>query len=179
MPVQDHPHETIRLERLRSYGILDTPRELRFDRLVFMAAQIAKTPIALITFVDAERQWFKAQVGISIGETPRSDAFCAHAILGTGPFIVEDTRQDARFAESTLVTGAPFIRFYAGIPLFSADRLPLGSLCVIDRQARRLTTEQLRGLVALAREAEELLYPMDVERAPDRRTGGATAQART
>jgi GAF domain-containing protein len=173
MLVQAHQHENVRLARLRSYGILDTPREFRFDRLVFMAAQIAKTPIALITFVDSDRQWFKAQVGISIRETPRSDAFCALAILQAGPFIVEDTRQDPRFAENPLVTSAPFIRFYAGIPLFSEDRLPLGSLCVIDKQSRRLTTEQLRGLMALAREAEELLYPMDAEMPVEQRASSA------
>jgi GAF domain-containing protein len=161
MPAPSHPQEDARLDRLRSYEIIDTPREHRFDRLVFMAAQIMKTPIAMVTFVEADRQWFKAGVGLSMRDTPRDVAFCNHTILQSGVFVVEDAREDPRFANNPLVTGAPHVRFYAGVPLMSFDGLPVGTLCVVDRQPRRVTPEQTRSLIALGREAEDLIYPVE------------------
>jgi GAF domain-containing protein len=161
MPPPLLPNETRRLETLYSYNILDTPREHRFDRIVFMAAQVFRVPIASITFVDANRQWFKASVGFSARETPRDASFCAYTILQHGPLVVEDAVVDPLFCRNPLVVGPPFIRFYAGVPLLSEDGLPLGGLCVIDRKPRRVTTEQLRILAVLTREAEELLYPAE------------------
>lgn len=156
-----HQDEAQRLRSLRSYSILDTQREMRFDRITFIAAQVLKVPIAAVSFIDADRQWFKAVVGLTIRETPRSDAFCAFTIRQTLPLVVEDTRLDSRFAQNALVLGPPFIRFYAGVPLLSEDGLALGSLCVIDRVPRVITKEQLRILTMLTRETEELLYPAE------------------
>ncbi len=163
MQAPQHPQEETRLARLRSCGVLDTPREHRFERLVFIAAQIMKTPIAKINFVDADRLWSKAFVGVSTREFARDIAFCSVTILQKDMLVVEDTRVDPRFVSNPLVTGAPFIRFYAGVPLFSDDGLPLGSLCVIDRQPRRVSNDQIRSLKMLAREAEELVYPVEYE----------------
>jgi GAF domain-containing protein len=161
MPVPDHPLEAVRLARVRASGVLDTPRELRFERLVFMAAQIAKVPIAKINLIDADRMWSKAYVGTSSRQMSRDVALCSFAILGEEMLIIEDARADAQFFANPLVTGPPFIRFYAGFPLYSDDRLPVGTLCVIDRERRRLTDDQLNGLILVAREAEDLLFPQE------------------
>ncbi|MEK7415425.1 MAG: ATP-binding protein [Planctomycetota bacterium] len=154
----NHPDEARRLSALRQYQVLDTPPELEFDDLVDLAASIAGTPIALVSLVDQDRQWFKARHGLGASETPRSVAFCAHAILNPRElFLVEDATRDARFADNPLVVGAPHVLFYAGVPLCSDDGLPLGTLCVIDHHARSLSPEIQRHLRVLARQVEVLL----------------------
>ena len=145
-------NETKRLEALRRFRILDTPAEQSFDDFAFLASTICQTPIALVTLVDTDRQWFKARLGFDVSETPREQAFCAHTILGTDVMIVEDASHDARFANNPLVTGEAHIRFYAGAPLIDGEGNGLGSLCVIDRHPRPLTPEQSKALQALARQ---------------------------
>lgn len=125
--------EERRLKVLQSFKILDTPHEERFDRLVRMATRIFGSPIALISLVDRDRQWFKAAVGIDATETPRAVSFCAHAIKQRGVFVVADAQGDERFATNPLVTGDPNIRFYAGAPLVTSDGEALGTVCVIDQ----------------------------------------------
>lgn len=149
--------EPARLASLRRYRILDTDPEGAFDDLALLASQICGTPIALITLVDEDRQWFKARVGISISETARSISFCAHAIEQHDLFVVPDTTDDARFRDNPLVQQAPRIRFYAGAPLVTPEGHALGTLCVVDRVPRRLTDAQTRALDALRRQAEAQL----------------------
>ncbi len=147
-----------RLEALRRLGILDTPPEAVFDALTQIAAFATGTPIALISLVDETRQWFKSRVGLQASETPREHAFCAHAILRPGePMTVEDATRDARFAANPLVTGDPSIRFYAGFPLTLRGGATVGTLCVIDREPRQLSAEQIRMLDTLARLAVSAL----------------------
>ncbi|MGG5807887.1 sensor domain-containing diguanylate cyclase [Falsiroseomonas sp. CW058] len=127
------PNEAERLAALRSYDILDTVCEDTFDDIARLAAQLTDCPIAVVSLVDAERQWFKAHVGLDARETPRDMAFCAHAILDPGqPLAVTDATRDPRFADNPLVTGAPDIRAYLGVPLVNAEGQALGTLCVID-----------------------------------------------
>jgi PAS domain S-box-containing protein len=142
--------ERERLEELYAYEILDTPPETYFDRLTELAAHVCDTPVALISLVDRDRQWFKSHFGIDATETPRDLAFCAHTILGTDVFVVEDAHEDVRFRDSELVRGPPYIRFYAAAPLLTARGFALGSLCVIDRIPRSLSTAQLTTLRLIA-----------------------------
>lgn len=143
--------EAARLAALYATGLLDSEAEAVFDRLTFLAAQVTDSPMALLTLVDARRQWFKSRVGVALPETPREWAFCSHAIVQeTGPFVVEDAADDARFRDNPLVTGEPHIRFYAGYTLLDANGLPFGTLCVLDREARRLRERELRALRELA-----------------------------
>lgn len=145
-------NESRRLAALHSYGVLDTPPEEPFEEIVLLAARVCGAPMALVSLVDAERQWFKARLGLPDCETHRDIAFCAHAILQPRELlIVEDVRSDRRFADNPLVTGELGIRFYAGAPLLTPEGLPLGTLCVLDRQPRQLDAEQLDGLKALRR----------------------------
>jgi diguanylate cyclase (GGDEF)-like protein/PAS domain S-box-containing protein len=144
------PDELDRLAALRDYHILDTAPEDAYDDIVRLAAFICGTPIATVTLVDAERQWFKAAVGLTVTETPRDIAFCAHTILQPDMMIVPDAAEDARFADNPFVTGDPHIRFYAGVPLITESGHALGSLCVIDRAPRRLTADQEAALRTLA-----------------------------
>ena len=143
-------NEPERLETLRGYGILDTDHEEAFDEAARLAANICQTPTALVTFVDSDRQWFKARVGYSERETSRDISFCAHAILQEGPMVVRDALDDARFRDNPLVTSAPYIRFYAGAPLVSGEGHRLGTLCVIDRVPRELRPEQIDALNTLS-----------------------------
>ncbi len=142
-----------RVAELRRHEVLDTLPEADFDDLVRLASHICGTPIALVSLVDADRQWFKARLGLEADETPRDQSFCAHAICEPGRdiFEVSDAREDPRFAENPLVLGDPNIRFYAGTPLVTRDGWALGTLCVIDRKPRQLTKEQAEGLVMLRR----------------------------
>ncbi len=144
--------EVDRLAALEQLGILDTPPEERFDRLVRLAAASLGTPIALVSLVDERRQWFKARVGLDAVETPREHAFCAHAMVepGDAPMVVEDATRDARFAANPLVIGDPHIRFYAGAVLRDPSGQPMGTLCAIDRSPRGLTPEQAQILRDLA-----------------------------
>jgi anti-sigma regulatory factor (Ser/Thr protein kinase) len=149
--------ESQRLAALRSYRILDTEPERSFDDLVLLASQICQTPIAAISLIDADRQWFKAKIGTSMTETPRDIAFCSHAIRQTGTFTVPDARADDRFRDNPLVRSDPGIRFYSGAPLITSDGFALGTLCVIDRTPRTLTPDQQEALEALRRQAVALL----------------------
>jgi anti-sigma regulatory factor (Ser/Thr protein kinase) len=149
--------EASRLAALRHYKILDTEPERGFDDLALLASQICGTPIALITLVDADRQWFKSRVGISLAETSRAVSFCSHAINQPDLFIVPDALADARFRDNPHVTGEPHIRFYAGAPLITPEGHALGTLCVVDRVTRTLTPGQIEALEALRRQAESQL----------------------
>jgi GAF domain-containing protein len=152
------PHnEPERIASLRSFKILDTPPEEAFDELTQLAALICQAPIAMISLVDSERQWFKAKVGTAATGTPREIAFCAHAIMEEDLFIVDDATADTRFANNPMVTSDPKIRFYAGAPLLTADRFALGTLCVVDRVPRKLDENQKRALRLLGRQVIKLL----------------------
>ena len=137
--------------------MLDTPEEDEFDDIARLAAHICGTPIALVSLVDAKRQWFKARVGVEARETPRDMAFCAHAILGSDTLVVGDAAKDERFAENPLVTGDPLIRFYAGAPLITPMGHALGTLCAIDRRPREMEPSALDALAALARQVVVIL----------------------
>ena len=149
--------EAGRLTALRRYRILDTQPERAFDDLTLLASQICGTPIALISLVDADRQWFKSRVGLSIAETSRSVSFCTHVIQQRDLFVVPDARKNATFRDSPFVTGENGIRFYAGAPLVTPDGYALGTLCVLDKVPRTLTPEQIEALEALRRQAEAQL----------------------
>src|SRR5260221_3207442 len=156
-PAPPHPRESERLAALQAYQILDTLPEQQFDDIVTLAAAICETPIALLTLIDEERQWFKARKGLAVPETPREIAFCAHAILTDDVFEVQDATGDERFAGNPLVTGEPHIRFYAGAPMITDAGLPIGTVCVIDREPRQLSAHQKTALQALARHVVALL----------------------
>jgi two-component sensor histidine kinase len=144
--------EAERLQALRDLEILDTPPEPAFDDLTLLAAQICDTPMAMVSLVDEKRQWFKSKYGTSTSETARDAAFCAHTILHSDEVLeVRDATADPRFASSTLVTGDPHARFYAGAPLVDTEGYALGALCVLDRRPRSLRPEQLAALRALSR----------------------------
>lgn len=149
--------ETDRLHALRDLLLLDTPPEERFDRLARFAAEQLDTPIALLTLVDGQRQWFKSRVGIDVTETPRDISFCGHAIMKNDLFVVEDASRDPRFADNPLVAGEPHIRFYAGAPLSAPGGHRIGTLCVIDTVPRTLGPVELSILDALRRLANETL----------------------
>jgi signal transduction histidine kinase len=154
----DTRHEDARLRALRAYQVLDTEPETAYDTLVRLAASVCGAPIALISLADASREWFKASYGLGgMTETPRASGFCDHAIRGTGVFEVADAREDERFAAHPLVTGAPLVRFYAGVPLVTPEGDALGAICVLDREPRSLTPAQREQLELLARLAVEEL----------------------
>lgn len=146
--------EEDRLATLRDYKILDTLPEEVFDRLVAIASEVCRTPIALFSLVDEKRQWFKARVGLEVEETARELSFCAHAIAANHELLVDDTLHDVHFVDNALVIGTPNIRFYYGVPVRSHGGHPLGTLCVIDRVPRKLTDQQRVRLGELARQVE-------------------------
>lgn len=158
MKTPDTPHdEQARLETLRSLGILDTPQEERFDRLTRIAKRLFGVPIALVSLIDENRQWFKSCFGLSVSETSRDISFCGHAILGDDLFIIPDTSVDERFADNPLVLNDPYIRFYAGCPLSAPNGRKLGTLCIIDRQPRSFEKEDREALKDLAAMVEREL----------------------
>ena len=144
--------EAERQAALDRYAVLDSLPEAEFDDVTAVAASICSTPIALVSLIDDDRQWFKSKVGISATETPRDISFCGHAIGAAGTlFVVPDTHEDERFHDNPLVTGEPYLRFYAGVQLRTPDGFCLGTLCIADRKPRQLTPEQEHSLRALAR----------------------------
>ncbi|MEM1129432.1 MAG: histidine kinase dimerization/phosphoacceptor domain -containing protein [Pseudomonadota bacterium] len=147
-----HPENEARLTELRSLGILDTPAEADFDDIARLASEICATPIGIISFVDADRQWFKSRIGVDVSETDLSRSICAHAILSDGLTEIADTRMDPRTADNPL-NNEVGMRFYAGVPLQLADGLPLGTLCVVDLVPRELTDLQRSALEVLGRQA--------------------------
>ena len=151
------PDESARQRALEDLQLLDTPAEREFDDITLLASFICGTPIALISLVDKDRQWFKSRVGLDVPETPRDIALCAHAILGDGIFEVTDAATDVRFKDSPVVTGDPHLRFYAGVPLKTSDNHNVGTLCVIDREPRRLDESQRAALKALGRQIMRLV----------------------
>lgn len=143
-------YETRRLKALADYQILDTQKDAAFDEIVEAVSLICDTPIAVVNFIDRDRQWFKSEKGLGVQETPRDISICVHALLQPGIFVVPDTTQDARFVNNPLVTGEPHLRFYAGAVLKSQDGYPLGTLCALDYEPRELTQRQRFALQALA-----------------------------
>lgn len=151
------PNEAKRLKTLQALDILDTPPERRFDRLTRIAAHLMDTPIALISLVDANRQWFKSHYGLDVCETSRETSFCAHALESRSALTVPDATADVRFSDNPLVTGSPGIRFYMGIPLRGPGDYILGTLCVIDTKPREVSPAEVQALQDLAEVVEDEL----------------------
>jgi anti-sigma regulatory factor (Ser/Thr protein kinase) len=147
-------NEKARLQALLRYKILDTDPEKAFDDLTILASHICETPVALISLIDSNRQWFKSKHGINVSETPREVSFCAVAIQQPDLFVVPDASKDPRFSSNPFVVSDPKIRFYAGAPFTSADGHPLGTLCVVDMVPRQLTPSQESALLALSRQVQ-------------------------
>ena len=144
------PDEQERIQLLHALNLLDTPPEPVFDRITRLVSHLLDVPMALISLVDSNRQWFKSKVGITAAETPRDIAFCAHAILEARPLLIPDAKLDERFSDNPLVTGDLKVRFYAGIPIRTAGGLAMGTLCAIDNKPRILSPAQLEALSDLA-----------------------------
>lgn len=170
-------NEASRLATLHSLNILDTPREARFDQYTRITARIFDTPVALISLVDRDRQWFKSAEGLNSQETPRNVSFCSHAILEDGVFEIRNARRDARFRDNALVVEHPHIRFYAGAPLAAPNGHKLGTLCIIDRVPRRLSDQKKTMLNILAdMVVGEMMSHVDAEAdRPDRAAQTITA----
>ncbi len=162
------PNEAERLRALRLLGVLDTLPERRFDRLTRLACRLFDVPIALVSLVDRDRQWFKSRQGLEVCETARDVSFCSHAIVDAGILQVSDATKDSRFADNPLVTGAPDVRFYAGAPLLTRDGHRVGTLCIIDRQPRYLEAQQLDDLRDLADCVQDELGRADLIEAKER-----------
>jgi len=146
--------EPLRLLALRELQVLDTPIEDRFERITRLARRLLGVPVAGISLIDSDRQWFKSVQGLDTTQTPRDVSFCGHTIQSDDILIVPDAKADPRFSDNPLVTGEPHITFYAGCPLHAANGSPIGALCIVDRKTRRLSQEDLRSLRDLARLAE-------------------------
>lgn len=142
--------EDRRLHTLRSLSLLDTPGEERFDRLTRLARRLFQVPVALVSLVDRDRQWFKSRAGLEATETPRDISFCGHAILRDEVFVIPDVTQDERFHDNPLVTGDPKIRFYAGCPVRAPDGQAMGTLCIIDQETRQFSDADREALRDLA-----------------------------
>tara|TARA_R110002110_G_scaffold61225_3_gene172040 strand:+ start:12237 stop:13202 length:966 start_codon:yes stop_codon:yes gene_type:complete len=155
-------NDSARLETLRSLNILDSKPEERFDRLTRLAKHVFDVPIALVSLVDTDRQWFKSRQGLDATETPRDISFCGHAINGDGALVVEDTLLDPRFADNPLVIGGPGIRFYAGYPIRYLDGSVLGTVCIIDHKARQFGSRELLILRDLATLVEHEMQAMEM-----------------
>ena len=155
--------EAERLQALKALMLLDTPPQERYDRVTRFAAEQLDMPIALVSLIDGQRQWFKSRLGLGAPETARDISFCGHAIMEPGLFVVEDASLDPRFADNPLVTGEPHLRFYAGAPISSPSGHRIGTLCVIDTVPRRLGTVELAVLEALRELVNEVLAGRDEE----------------
>ena len=149
--------ETLRVHTLRELNILDTAPEDRFDRLTRLAKRMFNVPIALVSLIDSDRQWFKSSIGLPVSQTARSVSFCGHAILQNEAFVVPDASLDPRFATNPLVLGEPHIRFYAGQPLKLGNGIVLGTLCIIDSVPRSFSDEDREALRDLAKIVENEL----------------------
>lgn len=156
-PAPRPDNELQRLAALQDYEILDTPPEPAFDRITRLLALLLDMPVALVSLIDADRQWFKSQVGIAITETPRDLAICSYTILGDGLLVVEDTRLDQRFHDHPMVSERPGLRFYAGAPLTNPEGLRIGSLCAVDHRPRQLAEHERQILATLAAVASDQL----------------------
>jgi GAF domain-containing protein len=157
LPAPIPPDEASRLQALQALLVLDTPPEERFDRIVRFAAQELDAPIALVSLIDEHRQWFKSRFGLDAVETARDISFCGHAIVQPELFIVGDAAQDERFADNPLVTGPPYIRFYAGVPVCAPSGERVGTLCVIDTRPRELGRIERAVMKALSQLVNEAL----------------------
>lgn len=157
--------EEKRLAAVYRLGLLDTEAEERFDRHARIAAAAFDAPIALVSLVDRERQWYKAHYGFDFSETSRDMGFCSHAILDSEPLVISDALHDDRFADNPVVVGEPHVRFYAGVPLHAADGERVGALCIVDHKPRNLSAAQLRMLQDIARLVEEELEPRETAKA--------------
>jgi len=166
------PDPAAQQSAVRALAILDTARDPAFDRLVFVAAQLFRVPIAAVSLMDGERVWYKARVGLAEQATERMVAFCDLAVRQPGPLMIEDAMLDPRFSGNPLVSGTPGIRFYAGAPLMApaamcarlgVEALPVGMLCVMDRRRRVVTAAQMAHLVQLAREGSALLAARELK----------------
>jgi GAF domain-containing protein len=142
-------NEAERLAALHALLILDTPPEERFNKIVQFAIDEFDVPIALVSLIDSKRQWFKAQIGLAVCETSRDISFCGHAIMQSDILLVPDTALDPRFADNPLVTGSPWVRFYAGAPLIAAPGIAIGTLCILDTRARQPDRIELAMLATL------------------------------
>lgn len=160
-------YDAERLAALRALLILDTPPEQRFDKVVQFAAEEFDMPIALLTLVDQNRQWFKARVGLDVCETARDVSFCGHAILQPDIFVIPDAREDLRFADNPIVTGEPHVIFYAGAPLSTPGGHNVGTLCLMDHEARTLDATELAILATLRDLLQEELNNPTTEDAGD------------
>lgn len=167
MKAAAHPRQAQRLAALRAYDILDTPTEADFDEIVQLASTICDAPISVVNLIDAERQWFKAEVGLGVRETPLDTSLCAHAILEDDFVEIPDTLNDRRMADNALVVGEPGLRFYAGALLTTEDGLPIGTLCVLDYKPRTLTPLQKQTIRVLAR---QVMSQLDLRKALKRQT---------
>jgi two-component sensor histidine kinase len=161
MRASQHPRQPARLAALRALDILDTPRELRFDSIVMLAAELCDAPIAVINLIDEHRQWFKAEVGLGVRETPLETSICSHVILQPGLTIIPDMLADPRMCDNPLCLEAPNLRFYAGALLQTDDGLPLGTLCILDHRPRDLSELQKRALTVLA---DQVMVQMQLRR---------------
>jgi sigma-B regulation protein RsbU (phosphoserine phosphatase) len=156
--------EAERLAELHALQILDTPDEARFERIVAVASQVLRVPMACVALIDADRLWLKSRLGVSPSQIPREGSFCAHAILEDGPLVVPDARLDLRFRDSSVVVGEPFLRFYAGHRLAGPGGHYVGTLCVVDRVPRTLDERDVEILARLAAMAEHELGMVDLIR---------------
>ena len=162
-------NEAQRQMALDSYGILDTLPEQRYDDLTDLAAYICDTPIALISLIDNDRQWFKSHHGLSMTQSERAISFCAHSLLNPEDImVVSNAHTDHRFADNPLVRAEPNIHFYAGAPLLTPEKLPLGTICVISHTAKMLSEHQVNSLRALARQTMALLEFGKLEKATEK-----------
>ena len=150
------PTEAIRIAVLHALEVLDTDPDARYDCIVNLAAQIAGVPMANISLVDTDRQWFMAKVGVPVSETPRNVSFCQHTIMTPSPMVINDALQDERFADSPLVTGPDGIRFYAGVPITVMGE-NMGALCVLDHKPNELTDHTMKSLEILASLVSDLI----------------------
>jgi diguanylate cyclase (GGDEF)-like protein len=154
--------EEDRIITLRSLNLLDTEKDERFDRLTRLALHVFEVPIALVSLVDESRQWFKSCFGLSVSETHRDVSFCGHAILGDEAFVIQDTHKDPRFTDNPLVTGEPYIRFYAGYPIRYSDGSKLGTLCLLDQSPRHFTQREQLILEDLAKIVEHEIHAVQL-----------------